>query len=77
MSIRFILIKVESSQEHKAYDKLSKLSEIKNLLPVKGEYDLIAQVETDSFDKLSRETEDKIKSIAGVLRTKIVTEPKF
>lgn len=73
----FILIKAKSNYEHKVYDKLSKISEIVKLHPASGEYHFIAQIETDSYDKLKCIDVDRIKSIDGVLRTKIITEPKF
>ena len=77
MTTGYILIKAKSNYEYKVYDKLTKISEITKLHPVSGEYDLIAQIETNSFDKLKIIDDDKIKTIEGVLRTKIVTEPKF
>ncbi len=77
MTVGFILIKATSNYEHKVYDKLSKLSEIVKLHPASGEYHFIAQIETDSYDKLKSIDVEKIKSIEGVLRTKIITEPKF
>jgi DNA-binding Lrp family transcriptional regulator len=77
MILGFILIKAASNYEHKVFNQLSEISEISKLHPVPGEYDLIAQVESESYDKLRSIAENKIESIEGVLRTKIVTEPKF
>jgi len=77
MNIGFVLIKAAPNFEHKVYNKLTKLPDIIKLHPASGEYDLIAQLETDSYDQIKEITVTKIESIEGVLRTKIVTEPKF
>ena len=77
MTLGFILIKAASNYEHKVYNQLSQISEIVKLLPGSGEYDLIAQVESGSYANLKSIAEDKVKSIEGVLETKIVTKTKF
>lgn len=77
MTLGFILIKAEPNYEHKVYDQLSKISEIIKLHPGSGEYDLIAQVESKSYDNIKSIAEDMVKSTEGIIKTKIVTDPKF
>jgi DNA-binding Lrp family transcriptional regulator len=72
----FVLIKAASNYEHKVYNKITELPEIKKIHPVSGEYDLIVQLDSDDFEK-TKIIAEKIGSIEGVLRTKIVTEPKY
>jgi DNA-binding Lrp family transcriptional regulator len=77
MTLGFILIKAEPNYEHKVYNQLSQISDIVKLHPGPGEYDLIAQVESKSYDNIKSMAEEMVKSIEGVIKTKIVTDPKF
>ena len=67
MSIGFILIKAAPALEHEVYNKLSKVPEIVELHPLFGEYDLIAKIEADDFEKLGE----------GVIDTKTLTGARF
>ena len=42
-----------------------------------GEYDLIAKIEGDSFEKLGDIVLNEIRSIRGVIDTKTLTGTKF
>ena len=77
MAIGFVLISAAPAHEHELYNKLSKLSEIIELHPLFGEYDLIAKIETENFDKLGYIVVNKIRSIRGVIDTKTLTGTKF
>jgi len=52
MAIGFVLISAAPAHEHEIYNKLSKLSEILELHPLFGEYDLIAKIEAKDLEKL-------------------------
>jgi len=77
MTIGFVLIKAVPSHEHKVYNKLSNISEIIKLHPLFGEYDFIAKVEVENYDKLGSIVVNKIRSVEGVLSTKTLTGTKF
>ena len=42
-----------------------------------GEFDIIAKIEAESFDKLGELVIEKIRSIKGVIDTKTLTGTKF
>ena len=52
MAIGFVLISAAPAHEHEVYNKLSKLPQIVELHPLFGEYDLIAKIEAEDFEKL-------------------------
>jgi len=59
------------------YNKLSKVKEIIELHPLFGEYDIIAKIEAEDFEKLASIIVEKIRSINGVIDTKTLTGTKF
>ena len=52
MAIGFVLITIAPTHEHDISTKLSKVSEIVELHPLFGEYDLLAKIEAENFDNL-------------------------
>jgi DNA-binding Lrp family transcriptional regulator len=77
MSIGFILIKAAPMLEHEVYNKISTIREIIELQPLFGEYDLIAKIEAENFEKLGEIVIDRIRSVNGVIDTKTLTGAKF
>jgi DNA-binding Lrp family transcriptional regulator len=77
MAIGFVLIKAAPGYEHEVYNKLSKVKEINELHPLFGEYDLIAKIKAEDFEKLGQIIINKIRSIEGVIDTKTLTGTKF
>ena len=77
MAIGFVLISTAPAHEHEVYNKLSKVKEIKELHPLFGEFDLIAKIEAEDFEKLGHIIVEKIRSIKGVIDTKTLTGTKF
>jgi len=77
MAIGFVLIKVMPRKERAVYEKLAKLSEVEELYPLFGEYDLIAKINVKDFEELSDVVVNKIRSIDGVIETKTLTGAKF
>ena len=73
MPIGFILINTTHALEYEVYNKLLKVPEIIELHPLFGEYDLIAKIEAEDFEKLGEIVSDKIRSIKGVIDTKTLT----
>ena len=77
MSIGLILIKAAPALEHEVYNKLLKVQQIIELQPLFGEYDLIAKIEAENFEKLGEIVIDKIRSVKGVIDTKTLTGARF
>jgi len=77
MALGYVLIIAAPSYEHEVYNKLSKIPEIIELLLLFGEYDLIAKIEAEDFEKLGEVVVNKIRSIEGVIDTKTLTVPKI
>jgi DNA-binding Lrp family transcriptional regulator len=77
MAIGFVLICAAPALEHDVYTKLSKVPEIIELIPLFGEYDLIAKIEAEDFEKLGSIVVNKIRTIKGVLDTETLTGTKF
>jgi DNA-binding Lrp family transcriptional regulator len=77
MAIGFVLIKAAPTHEHEIYNKLSKVKEIVELHPLFGEYDIIAKIDVENFEKLGQIIISKIRSIEGVIDTKTLTGLKF
>ncbi len=77
MALGYVFIIAAPAHEHEVYNKLSKIPEIIELLPLFGEYDLIAKIEAEDFEKLGEVVVNKIRSIEGVIDTKTLTGTRF
>ena len=77
MSIGFVLIKAAPALEHEVYTKILKVSQIIELHPLFGEYDLIAKIEAENFEKLGEIVINNIRSVKGVIDTKTLTGTRF
>ena len=77
MAIGFVLICAAPAHEHEVYDKLSNIPEIVELHALFGEYDVIAKIEAEDYEKLGKIVVNKIRVIEGVIDTKTLTGTKF
>ncbi len=77
MAIGFVLINVTPAYEHEIHNKLSKITQIVELHPLFGEYDLIAKIDANDFEELGTIIVNKIRTITGVLDTKTLTGLTF
>ena len=77
MAIGFLLIIAAPAREHKVYKELSKVTEIIELYPLFGEYDLIAKIQAENFENIGNIVLNKIKTINGIIDTKTLTGTKF
>jgi len=77
MALGFVLIKVSPGKERYVYERLASLSEVNELYPLFGEYDLIAKIVVKDFEELSDVVINKIRTISGVVETKTLTGAKF
>jgi len=65
MPIGFVLINAAPAHEHEVYNKLSKVQEIVEVHPLFGEFDLIAKIEAETFEKLGELVVNKISFSGG------------
>lgn len=77
MAVGFVLVSAAPGKEQEVYNGLQKVSQITELHPLFGEYDLIAKVEAEDFDTLGKVVVDKIRAIDGIVDTKTLTGTKF
>ena len=77
MALGFVLVSTEAGAENDVYEQLAQLPELKEVHPLRGEYDLIAKVEADDFDSLGRVVVDRIRSVDGVVDTRTLTGTRF
>lgn len=76
-SVAFVLISTAPTQEHVVYNTLFKEPDILELYPLFGEYDLIAKIESASFEQIGEIVSKKIRTIKGIIDTKTLTGTKF
>ncbi len=77
MAIGFVLISTAPAKEHDVFTELSNVKNIVELHPLFGEYDIIAKVEAEDFNRLGQIVVDKIRAIDGVIDTKTLTGIRF
>ena len=77
MAIGFVLISTIPSKEHEVFSALSTVKEIVEIHPLFGEYDIIAKIEAEDFNKLGQIVVDKIRTVPGVIDTKTLTGIRF
>ena len=77
MAIGFVLISTAPAKEHEVYNELLKVKEIVELHPLFGEYDLIAKVEADDYNKIGEIVVNGIRTIDGVRATKTLAKMSF
>jgi len=67
-------MKVTPAYEYDVYNKLLKVPEVTEIHSLFEEYDIIAKIEAEDFEKLEEIVTDKIKSIKGVINTKTLMD---
>lgn len=77
VAIGFVLIKTSPAAEREVYDILKKLDSVQEIHSLFGEFDLIAKIQAENFNKLGQVVVDDIRSIDGVKDTKTLTGIEF
>ena len=77
MVIGFVLMHVAPLHEYEVFNKLSKLHEIREVHPLFGEYDLIAKIEAEDYERIGEIIIQKIKTIHGIIDTTTLTGIKL
>ena len=68
----YVLIEVEKSRFNEIYPKLYFLDNVVSCDTTKGKYDLILLVQSATFNEMERLVREKIGSIDGIVRTKLL-----
>jgi DNA-binding Lrp family transcriptional regulator len=71
--IGLILMRVSPSHKSEVFNKLSKLHEVIEFHPLFKEYDFIAKIEAKDNKGIEQIVSNKIKTIDGIIDTKILT----
>jgi DNA-binding Lrp family transcriptional regulator len=88
MVFGYVLISSKNSYEHEVADNLSRLDEVLDVEPLIVEetaiadsffedYNLIAKVKVDNTKNLKKIVKDKIHTIVGVEKTRIISRPNL
>ncbi len=77
MAIGFVLIKTAPAEERDVIDVLNNIAEVVEVHSLFGEFDLIAKIKAENFNKLGQVVVNKIRSIDGVEDTKTLTGIEF
>lgn len=72
MITRYVLINTKPNQEHKIYNNLSTDSRIVEIKPLFKDYDMIAKVKTQNNKKFKIFVSHYLRSLDGVIDTKII-----
>lgn len=77
MAIAYVLVSTDPGKEHEVYNHLLKVPEVRDLVPLFGEYDLICKIEAADLDNLGQTILGQIRSISGVVNTRTLTATKL
>ncbi len=70
MAIGFVTINIIPGREYEVYNKLVKISQIIELHPLFGEYDLIAKIEAEDYESFGQIIIKKIRTVDDIIDTK-------
>ena len=76
MATGFALLSISPLYEKEVYKKLKNTSEIIEVHPLFGEYDILLKIETTDIDSIGEIVISKIRSIKGVTDTKTLIGTK-
>ena len=65
----FVLMNAELGSEDSLVNELKKLESVKEIYQVYGVYDIVAQVESDTMDKVKETITWKLRKLNGVKST--------
>lgn len=65
----YSLISVEPGRTKEVFDRVKKVGGVKRAECVAGPYDIVARIEVDSLNKLTKAVFGEIRSIRGVTNT--------
>lgn len=77
MPTAFILIKTLPGHERDVYYRLKKEMGISELHPVIGQYNLIAKIKAEDFEKLGYMVVDRINKVGDISQSEMLTSTAF
>ena len=77
MPIAYVLVNAEAGQESAVHARLLKVPEVRELMPLFGEYDFICKIDAPDLDDLGQTILTKIRTIGGVAQTRTLTATKL
>jgi DNA-binding Lrp family transcriptional regulator len=77
MAIGYVLITTRPTKEVTVYNTLKNFSEVSEIHPLFGEYDIIAKINTPDTNDVGHLVTDKIRSIEGIKDTKTLISITF
>jgi len=69
MALAFVMIAAETGRESEIMDELKKIEHVREACLTYGAYDVVAEVETETREKLEEIITGKIRRIGGVRST--------
>lgn len=69
MPLAFVFVNVEAGREKEVLENIKKIPEVKASYLVYGVYDIVAMVESDTFEKLREMVTKKIRQLDKVRST--------
>ena len=76
MSIGFALLTISPLHEKLVYESLKNVSEIREIHPLFGEYDILIKLECQDIDAIGEVIIKEIRSLKGVVDTKTLIGTK-
>ena len=76
MATGFALLSISPLHEKKVYETLRSISEVVEVHPLFGEYDILLKIECGDIDSIGEIVINKIRSIEGVTDTKTMIGTK-
>ena len=76
MAIGFALLSISPLHEKTVYEKLTNISEIVEVHPLFGEFDILVKIEASDIDSIGNIVVNKIRAIQGVMDSKTLIGTK-
>jgi DNA-binding Lrp family transcriptional regulator len=69
MPLAFVMIAAETGRETEVLDELKKIEHVKEACLTYGAYDIVAEVETETREKLEEIITGKVRRLGGIRST--------
>lgn len=76
MAIGFALLSISPLHEKTVYEKLTQISEIVEVHPLFGEFDILVKIEASDIDSIGSIVINQIRAIQGVMDSKTLIGTK-
>jgi DNA-binding Lrp family transcriptional regulator len=70
MATGFALLSISPLHEKEVYEALNQMSEISEVHPLFGEYDILVKIECTDIDSIGEVVIKKIRSLSGIVDSK-------